>query len=52
MIMDRLIGMITDSLELTADRDAPAVLTALAKAKNPRKNKSPNAAPNRNDSTE
>ncbi len=52
MIIERTIGIITDNLELTAESDAPAVLTALANAKKPRKKKSPSTTPKKNVSVE
>ncbi len=48
MITESPTGIITDNLELTADRDAPALLTATAKTKNPIKNNNPNPAPKKN----
>jgi len=48
MITESPAGMITDSLELTAGRDAPALLTAIANIKKPIKNNNPSAAPNKN----
>jgi len=45
--IERETGIITDNLELTADKDAPALLTALAKTKNPAKKNKPRIIPKR-----
>jgi len=48
MMTESPTGMITDNLELTADNEAPALLTAMEKTKNPIKKSNPSPAPKTN----
>ena len=45
IIIERLIGIMTDNLEATDANAAPVALTALAKAKNEIRNRIPKKAP-------